>query len=62
LLELWRAGDLRAALTIATEAGDLVLDASHEEAVKRMVVDYCAALTRGADGVMIAPRRAGCAC
>jgi conjugative relaxase-like TrwC/TraI family protein len=58
LLAHWRAGDLPAALTIATESGDLVLDASPEEAVTRMVVDYCQSLACGADAVMLAPRRA----
>jgi hypothetical protein len=57
LLDLWRNGNLRSALTIATEAGDLVLDASPEEAVERLVADYTSALESGVDAVMLAPRR-----
>jgi conjugative relaxase-like TrwC/TraI family protein len=58
LLELWRSGEIRSALTIATDAGDLVLAASPEEAVSGLVADYTAAVERGEDAIMLAPRRA----
>ena len=58
LLDLWRAGDLDEALTIATESGDLVLDLAPEQALERMVGDYCDSIVAGDDAVMLAPRRA----
>ena len=58
LLELWRAGELDEALTIATEVGDLVLDLAPEQALARMVSDYCDSIVAGDDAVMLAPRRA----
>lgn len=57
LLDAWRSGDLRAALTIATETGDLVLDASPEEAMTRLVADYADAVIFGENAIMLAPRR-----
>ena len=57
MLDAWRSGDLRAALTIAIDSGDLVLDASPEEAVDRLVADYTDAVARGDDAIMLAPRR-----
>jgi conjugative relaxase-like TrwC/TraI family protein len=58
LLDLWRAGELDEALTVATEAGELVLDLTPEETFARMVTDYCSSLDAGDDAVMLAPRRA----
>ena len=58
LLDLWRAGELDEALTIATEAGDLVIDLAPEQALARMVSDYCDSIVAGDDAVMLAPRRA----
>jgi conjugative relaxase-like TrwC/TraI family protein len=58
LLDLWRAGELDEALTVATEAGELVLDLTPEETFARMVTDYCDSLDAGDDAVMLAPRRA----
>ena len=58
LLELWRAGELDEALTVATEAGELVLDLTPEQTFARMVTDYCGSLLAGEDAVMLAPRRA----
>lgn len=58
LLELWRAGDLESALIVAIEAGDLVLEVSPEEAIRRLVTDFCRSLVAGDDAVMLAPRRA----
>jgi hypothetical protein len=57
LLDAWRSGDLRSALTIATDVGDLVLASSPEEAVGQLVDEYVAAVDRGDDAVMLAPRR-----
>jgi conjugative relaxase-like TrwC/TraI family protein len=58
LLDLWRAGELEEALTVATEAGELVLDLTPEQTFARMVTDYCQSLQAGDDVVMLAPRRA----
>ena len=58
LLDLWRAGELDEALTIATEAGELVLDLTPEQTFARMVTDYSRSLLAGDDAVMLAPRRA----
>lgn len=57
LLDAWRSGDVRSAMTLATDAGDLVLVSSPEDAVRRLVGEYVAALHRGDDAVMLAPRR-----
>ena len=57
LLELWRSGELRSALTIAIDAGDLLLEASPEDAVARLVGDYVASVQHGDDALMLAPRR-----
>jgi conjugative relaxase-like TrwC/TraI family protein len=58
LLELWRAGHVRDALVLASEQGDLVLAPTFGQVEERLVVEYCAALTRGDDAVMIGHRRA----
>jgi conjugative relaxase-like TrwC/TraI family protein len=58
LLEMWRAGELEEALTIAAEAGDLVLDLTPEHTFARMVTDYCRSVGAGDDAVMLAHRRA----
>ena len=58
LLERWRSGELREALTIAVAGGDLCLTGTAEETYERIVADYCAAAASGEDAVMLAPRRA----
>lgn len=58
LLDLWRSGQLRDALTIAVQGGDLILDGTPEQAHRRLVSDYCDALGHGEDAIMLAPRRA----
>jgi hypothetical protein len=49
---------LRSALTVATDAGDLVLGGSPEETVSDLVSDYCRAIEAGDEAIMLAPRRA----
>jgi conjugative relaxase-like TrwC/TraI family protein len=57
MLELWRGGRVRDAMTIASEHGELVMASNAEEVHARLVADYCEAIDRGEDAVMIAQRR-----
>jgi len=58
LLEHWRSGELRQALIVAGDQGDLLVAASPEDAYRNIVSDYCAAAVAREDAVMLAPRRA----
>lgn len=58
LLDHWRSGQVGEALSIAVDAGDLVLTESPEDAHGQIVGDYCTSLAQGEDAVMLAPRRA----
>ena len=58
MLDLWRQSRVREAMTIAAEHGELVTSTSAEELHARIVGDYCAAIMRGEDAVMITLRRA----
>ncbi len=58
LLDLWRSGQLRQALSVAVDGGDLVMAPTPEDAYRQIVSDYCAAHATGEDAVMLAPSRA----
>jgi len=58
LLDLWRQARVRDAVTIAKEHGELVMAATAEQLLERMVADYCQAIGGGEDAVMITQRRA----
>lgn len=58
MLDLWRQGRVRDALTIASEHGELVMAGNAHELQERMIADYCAAIESGEDAVMITQRRA----
>src|SRR5205807_4005829 len=58
LLELWRKGEVRQALTLALKQGDLVLGTASDGLVNQLVADYTEAIDRGEDAVIVAQRRA----